>query len=252
MSEALFERMRERAEARDFVAIEREAAEAMKNADPDLRADLWGYVAWAAIEQAKYQEALDAAQRSGDLLYEAEARIHLWEFAEARRALEEFEAEDDEDAADAAWFRGLIAEFEDEDPRPWFERAVELAPDLYTMPVRLEDEQIDEVVEEALIGLPDVVADEVGHAAVVLKNLPEPHPDVDPFSLGLYLGANRMERGHEDGGMLPSRIEIYRRNIERYAADPEDAVEELRITLLHEIAHHLGYEEEEMERLGLE
>jgi predicted Zn-dependent protease with MMP-like domain len=252
MADDRVERMRVFAEQRDFARLEREAAAAMEGADDDERADLWGYVAWAAIEQGKYREAVDAARRSGDLLYEAEARIHLWEFAEARRALDEFEPEDDEDAADAAWFRGLIAEFEDEDPRPWFERAVELAPDLYALPVRLPDEQIDEVVEEALDGLPDVVADEVGNAAVVLRNLPDPHPDVDPFSLGLYTGANLMERGHEDGGLLPSRIEIYRRNIERYAAHPDEAIEELRITLLHEIAHHLGYEEEDMERLGLE
>jgi predicted Zn-dependent protease with MMP-like domain len=252
MSEELFERMRELAAVRDFDSVIRDAASAMEGADPDQRADLWGYIAWAAIEQGDYGQALDAAERSGDRLYEAEARIHLWQFAEARDALEAFEPEDDEDAADAAWFRGLIAEFEGEDPAPWFERAVELAPELYAMPVRLEDEQVDEVVEEALAGLPDQVADEVGHAAVVLKNLPEPHPDVDPFSLGLYLGASRMERGHEDGGMLPSRIEIYRRNIERYALDPDEAIEELRVTLLHEIAHHLGYEEEEMERLGLE
>jgi len=252
MADTLFERMRALAAESDFNGVEREAEAAMAEADPEQRADLWGYLAWAAIEQGLYPKALDAAQRSGDLLYEAEARMHLWDFERAASALEAFEPEDDEDAADAAWFRGLIAEFQDEDPQPWFERAVALAPELYVMPSRLTEDEVDEVVEGALDSLPEGVAEEVAQAAVVLKELPEQHPDVDPFSLGLYLGANRMERGHDDGGMLPSRIEIYRRNIERYAADPEEAIVELRITLLHEIGHHLGYEEEDLERLGLE
>lgn len=252
MADTLFERMRALAEAGDFTGVEREAEAAMADADPERRADLWGYLAWAAIEQGQYERAVDAAQRSGDRLYEAEARMHLWDFEGAVTALESFEPEDDEDAADAAWFRGLIAEFRSEDPAAWFQRAVELAPELYALPSRLTEDEVDEVVEGALDSLPEGVAEEVARAAVVLKELPEQHPDVDPFSLGLYVGASRMERGHDDGGLLPSRIEIYRRNIERYASDPEEAIVELRVTLLHEIGHHLGYEEADMERLGLE
>ena len=120
------------------------------------------------------------------------------------------------------------------------------------MPVRLDDETIDAIVLDALGSLPEEIRPDVESTSVEVLDLPRPHPDVDPLSLGLYLGANRLERSVEDSGIMPPRIEIYRRNIERFADDLEHAADELRITLLHEIGHHFGLEEDDLFRLGFE
>jgi predicted Zn-dependent protease with MMP-like domain len=196
--------------------------------------------------------ALEAAREAKDALLEAEACFVLWRFDEADRALVRFVPADDADEAQAEWTRGLLAEFRGRDPAWHFRRAAKLAPEAYTLPVRLSDEEIDDVVESALRSLPGPVRDAVAGAVVEVRDLPEPHPDVDPLSLGLYTGANLLERSVDDGARLPARIEVYRKNVERFARDRDEAVEELRITLLHEIGHHLGYDEEGLERLGLE
>jgi predicted Zn-dependent protease with MMP-like domain len=120
------------------------------------------------------------------------------------------------------------------------------------MPVRLRDAEVDAVIQEALDALPPAVADALSDAVVTVVPLPARHPDVDPLSLGLYVGTDRMQRSIEDGPTLPPRIEVYRRNVERIAADRAEAVHELRTTLLHEIGHHLGFDEEGVAHLGLE
>ncbi|MFQ5845973.1 MAG: metallopeptidase family protein, partial [Planctomycetota bacterium] len=78
-----------------------------------------------------------------------------------------------------------------------------------------------------------------------------PHPDVDPLTLGLYHGVGRLDRSHDDPPRLSSHIAIYRLNVERIAADRAAAVDELRTTLLHELGHHLGYDERGLRDLDL-
>lgn len=244
----LFERLDELAANDDLDGVERAALEALAAGATDP--DLWRYVAWARFEQGRLHEALEAARAGSDPLYRAKAHFHLWEFDEAARALRECPA-GGEDGAEAEWYRGLCAEFSGRDPAPHFRRAERDAPYLFREPVRLDDAAIEAVVQEAIHALPPEIARAVAETVVEIRPLPQTHPDVDPLSLGLYLGADRLARRLEDSGQLPSRIEIYRSNIERVAADRSEAVDELRITLLHEIAHHLGYDEGGVAALGL-
>jgi predicted Zn-dependent protease with MMP-like domain len=245
----LFERLDELAANDDLDGVEKAALEALAEGATDP--DLWRYVAWVRFEQGRLPQALEAAREGDDPLYQAKAHFHLWELDEARRALEECPT-GGEDGADAEWYRGLCAEFSGQDPAPHFRRAAQDAPHLFHEPVRLDDAAVEAVVQEAIRSFPPEIARTVAETVVEIRPLPQPHPDVDPLSLGLYLGADRLARRLEDSGQLPSRIEIYRRNIERMAADRAEAVDELRVTLLHEIAHHLGYDEGGVAGLGLD
>jgi predicted Zn-dependent protease with MMP-like domain len=230
----------------DLHAVERAALEGLDGLqDEDDRAVVWSYVASARFEQGLYRQAVEASKLAGDALYEAMACFHLWQFDQAARALERFEG-GGEDLADAEWYRGLLKEFAGDDPSEHYRRAVLLAPRLYRKPERLADRAIDTVVNDALQALPPKVQKAVENAVVEVVDLPAPHPDVDPLTLGLYHGLDMLQRGSEDTALWPSRITVFRRNVERIP----DPVEELRITLLHEIGHHLGMDEDRLEDAG--
>ncbi|MDK3258546.1 metallopeptidase family protein [Blastococcus capsensis] len=68
--------------------------------------------------------------------------------------------------------------------------------------------------------------------------------------LGLYEGYALTERGWDYGGSLPDRIMIYREAICDICETEDDVVEEVTITVVHEIAHHFGIEEERLHELG--
>jgi predicted Zn-dependent protease with MMP-like domain len=244
------------ADAGELEALERAVDALWEEADEDERIDLSRYRTWARFESGDFEGALAAARRADDHLFEAKAHFHLWRFDKARHALDRFDRQEpdmvtDEDLAESCWYRALLAEFSGEDPAPFYGDAEALAPGLFPQPVRLDDAQVDEVVEQALAALPPDIASEIENTVVAVQDLPRPEPDVDPLVLGLYVGSNLLERSIEDSAQLPARIEVYRKNIERVAEDHDEAVDELRITLLHEIGHHAGYDEDELERLGL-
>ena len=245
----LFERLDELVANDDLDGVEKAALEALAEGATDP--DLWRYVAWVRFEQGRLAQALEAAHEADDPLYQAKAHFHAWGLDAASRALAECPP-GGEDGAEAEWYRGLCAEFSGEDPAPHFQRAARDAPHLFRDPVCLDDEAVEAVVSDAFRSFPPEVARAVAETVVEIRPLPQPHKDVDPLTLGLYLGADRLARRLEDSGELPSRIEIYKSNIERMAADRAEAVDELRITLLHEIAHHLGYDEGGVAGLGLD
>ncbi|TYP83777.1 metallopeptidase family protein [Blastococcus xanthinilyticus] len=72
----------------------------------------------------------------------------------------------------------------------------------------------------------------------------------DPELLGLYEGFALTERGWDYGGALPDRIMIYREAICDICETEEEVVEEVTITVVHEIAHHFGIEEDRLHELG--
>ncbi len=243
----IFDRLDALADEGDLEGIETAALDAIRRAkDPR---DLWRYVAWARFELDRTEDALKAARTAEDPLLEGKALFHLWRFEEAEEALARFEGEGEEEA-EAEWYRGVLAEFKGGDAMRHFRRATKLAPGLFQEPVRLSDAQIDEVVRKAKADLPAAVARAVEETAIEILPLPRPQKDVDPLSLGLYTGSDLLSRSVEDSGHLPPKIEIYRKNIERIARDRAEAIDELRITLLHEIGHHVGMDERQIEDAG--
>jgi predicted Zn-dependent protease with MMP-like domain len=92
-------------------------------------------------------------------------------------------------------------------------------------------------VREALDTLPPGLAERLSNLAVTV----EPEPPAGAPLLGLYQGVPLTRRGSFYGGVLPDKITIYRRPLERlYGRDPERLRQEIRRVVLHEIAHHFG------------
>ncbi len=103
----------------------------------------------------------------------------------------------------------------------------------------------DDHVRAALDELPPELARALQNVAVVVE---DEHPE-DPDLFGLYHGVPLPERG-DMSGQLPDKISIYRIPLEESFPDPRDLREEIRITVLHELAHYFGLDEDRIAELG--
>jgi predicted Zn-dependent protease with MMP-like domain len=104
----------------------------------------------------------------------------------------------------------------------------------------------EEHVRAALDELPPNLAAALENLAVVVE---DEHPD-DPDLFGLFQGVPLTEQSSTSAGGLPNKISIYRRPLEESFPHPYDLREEIRITVLHELAHYFGIEESRLSELG--
>ncbi|MGB7449938.1 MAG: metallopeptidase family protein [Ornithinimicrobium sp.] len=104
----------------------------------------------------------------------------------------------------------------------------------------IEAAEFDLIVSDALDTIPASLMDQVDNVAVVVED--EPDGD-DPELLGVYDGVALTERDHGWGGELPDRIVIYRGPLTRLCDDRQELIDEITITVVHEIAHHFGIDE---------
>lgn len=128
------------------------------------------------------------------------------------------------------------------------------------LPTRIGDERFDRIVEETLAGLPEDVRAEVEATCVIVRqDYPDPttlSEEDDPFLLGTCLGTSEGAHRREHAGYEPTdqglvEIVLYRRNLERISRDKRELEREIRTTLLHEIGHALGLDEDGVAALGL-
>ena len=103
----------------------------------------------------------------------------------------------------------------------------------------------EDQVRAALDELPPPIAQALENIAVVVEDENEEDPDL----LGLYHGVPLPERG-DMAGALPDKISIYKIPLEESFADPAELREEIRITVLHELAHYFGLDENRIAELG--
>ena len=116
------------------------------------------------------------------------------------------------------------------------------------MPVDLGREEFLALVDRALDGIPRALAQMVHNVAVLVED--DAPPD-DPDLLGLYDGVALTERSDMYGALeLPDQIFIYRRNLLDFCDTLEQLEEEVRITVVHEIAHHFGIDDDRLHDLG--
>ena len=209
-------------------------------------------------------EALDAAagelgQRPDLLAERGHALFELLRVPEAKAALEAALKLTPDDPW-ANHLLGLVLE-RTGDPAEAERRlakAQRIAPDEFPAPVRLTSEEFDAAIREAVEQLPDEIREQVTATLVSVKDLPDDHDlrdaaadhPLSPMSLGMFRGPSL--RDQAASGELPPQIFLFQRNLERSARSRDELVEQIRITVLHEVGHLLGLSEEDLHGRGLE
>jgi len=108
-------------------------------------------------------------------------------------------------------------------------------------------EQFEELVADALDEIPPELADLISNCVVLVE---DDVPAGSPALLGLYEGIPLTERDGWYSGVLPDRITLYRLPILRMCETPDDVVDEVLVTVVHEVAHHFGIDDERLHDLG--
>ena len=116
--------------------------------------------------------------------------------------------------------------------------------------VAMSREQFEDAVSEALDRIPGDLARMMDNVVVLVEDDP---PDGESDLLGLYEGTPLTERdGWWAAGSLPDRITIFRNPTLAACDTADEVVDEVRVTVVHEIAHHFGIDDERLHELGWE
>ncbi|HHW83018.1 MAG TPA: metallopeptidase family protein [Actinomycetales bacterium] len=115
--------------------------------------------------------------------------------------------------------------------------------------VEMSEEDFENAVGDALDLIPEELMDQVDNVVFLIEE--EPPEDIEPDTLGLYEGTPLTERDSWwASGSLPDRIFIYRGPTLRMCESREEVIEEVAVTVIHEIAHHFGIDDERLHELG--
>ncbi|WNG52526.1 tetratricopeptide repeat protein [Archangium minus] len=217
-------------------------------------------------ECARAMASLEAAL--GHVPKSVEARLEraislfeLCRFPEAQAAFEEVL----KDAADEPWahhYLGLLAERrgDGKEARKRFGKAQALAPEEFPPPVELGEEAFDKAVEDAVKALPGHVKEYLDNVTIAVEEIPKDEdllgesPPLSPCILGVFRGSPVGERNSILGGFdpYPASIVLYQKNLERFAKTREELIEQIGITVMHEVGHLMGLDEDDLWQRGLD
>lgn len=107
-------------------------------------------------------------------------------------------------------------------------------------------EEFESLVADGLDSLPDEMFEHLDNVIFLVEDRPEDGSDI----LGEYDGFSLAERETYGYGEQPDRITLFRLNLLEHCADHDELVSEIRITLVHEVAHFLGLSEARIHELG--
>jgi predicted Zn-dependent protease with MMP-like domain len=127
------------------------------------------------------------------------------------------------------------------------------AAPFHTVPFEMSPEEFEAAVGDALLLIPDKAARAMDNVAVFIEDdyIPQPGDDPDTVLLGLYEGVPLTERDSWwDAGSLPDRITIFRQPILDICGSRQEVIDEVAITVIHEIAHHFGIGDDRLHELG--
>jgi predicted Zn-dependent protease with MMP-like domain len=113
--------------------------------------------------------------------------------------------------------------------------------------IEISREEFEDLVGEALDTIPAGLTKVMKNVVIVVEDDPPPHAGM---LLGLYEGVPLTARGDTYAGVLPDRITIFRNPLQSICDTRDDLVREVRITVVHEIAHHFGIDDERLHELG--
>jgi predicted Zn-dependent protease with MMP-like domain len=152
------------------------------------------------------------------------------------------------DFADAHYARGaaltLLGRLEQADQS--FAQAARIEPEVFFVPFRLSAREFDGAVEEALARIPARFRRHLANVEVAVEDVPARELIQEGMGsdlLGLYQG----DTIHAGDWNFPDRIILYQRNLENVSPDRDTLVREIRDTVLHEVGHHLGMDEETLQ-----
>jgi predicted Zn-dependent protease with MMP-like domain len=133
-----------------------------------------------------------------------------------------------------------------------------LSPDEFSAAVELSADAFDRAVEDALASLPGPVRHYLANVAIAVEDLPADDdllasdPPLSPSILGMFRGSPLRDKASMDPwSHFPSSIVLYQKNLQRFARDHAELVEQIGITLVHEVGHFLGLDEHELWERGL-
>ncbi len=111
--------------------------------------------------------------------------------------------------------------------------------------IEVEPERFEEMVAEALDGLPEDLGRLMSNVAVTVEHRPGP-----PGLLGLYQGIPLTSRTTGYAGVLPDHIIIYRQAICAICRTEDELADQVRRTVIHEVGHHFGIGDARLDELG--
>ena len=207
-----------------------------------------------AEAEAVLPDSVEVRVEQGFALYE------LCRFDEARAVLLRGEALDPEEP----WTQhhlGLVAERQGrlDEAKRRFARAHRLDPEAFPEPAALSSAAFDGAVEDALASIPEQVRRYLSNVAITVEDLPSDDdllasdPPLSPAILGLFRGSPYGDKVSMDPwSHLPSAIVLYQKNLERFARTRPELIEQIGVTLVHEVGHFLGLDEDELWARGLD
>ena len=113
--------------------------------------------------------------------------------------------------------------------------------------ITVDREFFEALVSASLDTLPADLAEMMENVVVLVE---DEAPSDDPDLLGLYMGVPLTERGTGYAGSLPDTVTIYRLPILRTCSSESEVIEQVRVTVVHEIAHHFGIDDDRLAELG--
>ncbi|HBZ70014.1 MAG TPA: hypothetical protein DEP35_09880 [Deltaproteobacteria bacterium] len=188
--------------------------------------------------------------------FEGQILFELGRFDEARRLLEHA-CSLDPDSAHAVYHLGLVLERlgQPEEAGRAFTKANALSPESYPMPVEIDEEGFRQAAEAALRDLPRSVREYVEHVPLLVEDFPSEEllvqENVSPQILGIFVGVPRTEAALTAPVQDLDRVILFKKNLEKVCRDRNELIEQIQVTVKHEIGHYLGLDDESLERLGL-
>lgn len=188
------------------------------------------------------------------------ALFELCRFKEAKAAFEDVL----QASADEPWahhYLGLLAERRKDakEAKKRFDRARELQPEEFPAPVTLSEKEFDAAVEDAVKRVPEHVKKYLENVVISVEEVPSDEdlmgekPPLSPTILGVFRGTPVGERSVTNAwDHAPVSIVLYQRNLERFAKTREELIEQIGITLLHEVGHLVGLDEDDLWERGLD
>lgn len=234
--------------------------------DPELALDRWlsegvGLSALGELQEAlgAFDEALKLAPGNLDAQLErAVVLLELCRFDESKKAFEKI-AKSFPDDANAHHHLGILAERagDETSAKACFDRAHRLDPEAFPYGVKLSEAEFDAAVEQAIKELPAYAREGLANATISVEPFPSDETlrggGVSPLVLGLFVGRALTERSPiHAADHQTAEIFLYQKNLERLCASRDELLEEIGITVLHEVGHLLGLDEDDLYERGLD